>query len=722
MLSFLTFEIGFEEAQMNELLLIVAAVISLLLSIIYWAVRTHSQTKSQLRSAQNVKSLAGMAIPKALPLNKAIEKILSVMMETYNAQTGSIEVHSKKYGDFALSSNKRSGINKVAENSKLGFGTQVKFHPKFFYNAKKIQPVTFAVYDESFTCRVELETSIIPTHDEYWHIQELMREKFSLLFSAEASQLTAASRGSETTDSQLDRAEALLMTVMAEFNFGVAIFSKNGGPDEGEFKIESINDSFYRIFGLDGSNAQPDEVNEILSTAIKLDEMRKLMVGTCRIRNDFVYMRHDGLKVRAKVIFLKDQDSFIIIFEPLEDLQLLKDSYGRLLVASEHLFKSGDLRAFLKAIHEGTRSDGVALAKYKSDTSLLEIVEKVGFVINLPQLIVSKSASTESVTSAREFISSQGYILVPIYEDGTITSILAVLKPAEDTVRVAIMGAKILEAFSGLQKEIHNLHLECARLETEAKRADLANNSKSEFLANMSHEIRTPLNSIIGFADIIHSEARELSPELLSEFSGNIVTAGEHLLSLINDILDLTKVETGMMKLDLQEFSLNEVVRGVERTLRPLSDKKKINIDINIEDSLDTFTADLVKFKQILYNLLSNTIKHSKTANCVKLEIMRSTNGIEIKIIDNGIGIKKEDLDKLFKPFSQIGSTAGGTGLGLSLTKKLVELHGGTIWIESVYGSGTKVVVYLPDHGQVSIREESNFPNTAKAVGNPLSN
>ncbi len=488
-----------------------------------------------------------------------------------------------------------------------------------------------------------------------------------------------------------DETKSLLFAAMDDLNFGVVALSRDVDREDSEFKIQSINKAFYRIFGLDGSNAQLEEVNEILATAIRPDNMKKLSVGTSHVGNDFFYMRHDGLKVRAKLILFENQTGIrIAIFEPVENVWLLMSSYRQLLNAAEHFFKAGNIRNYLKEIRDATRSDGVALARRISGASSFDIVEKVGFIINVPQLLFED-------LSSRDFINSQGYLVVPMREGDAVTGAMVVLKPSEDAIEIAFAGAKILEASNAVQKEIHDLHFRSAKLEAEAKHADAANNSKSEFLANMSHELRTPLNSIIGFADILHTESGELSPEVLSEFTGNIVAAGKHLLSLINDILDLTKVEMGKMKLDLQEFSLCKVVESVERTLKPLLDNKKVKFDVHIEGGLNVFVADTVKFKQILYNLLSNAIKHSPIGNTVKLDIDKSVDGIEMKVIDKGLGIKKEDLDKLFKPFAQLSASDGGTGLGLALTKRLVELHGGSIWIDSNYGSGTNVVIYLPD-------------------------
>ncbi len=672
---------------MSELFLLAAAILSLLLTIAYGFVKKQSRITSELHSAQNIKSLAGLVIPKASSMEEVLKKILTTLTKSYNANNGMIELHGKSCGDlsFTVDESQETGIPK----------------PEAWSGDNKVHRVTFALYDEDFSCRVELHTAEILSHDEYWHIQELIREKVSLpLFTKMSHDVLIRSDSPETGQ---DETESLLYSALDDLNFGVVALSRDANREESEFKIQSINKAFYRIFGLDGSNAQLEEVNEILATAIRPDDMKKLSASTSHIGNEFFYMRHDGLKVRAKLVLFENQAGFhIVIFEPVETVSLLVSSYRRLLNAAEQLLKTENIRNYLNEIREVTRSDGVALAKKMSGARSFDIVEKVGFIINVPQLLLED-------LSSRDFINSQGYLVVPMREGDAVTGAMVVLKPSEDAIEMAFAGAKILEANNVVQKEIHDLHFQNAKVEAEAKRADAANNSKSEFLANMSHEIRTPLNSIIGFADILHTESGELCPEVRSEFSGNIVAAGKHLLSLMNDILDLTKVEMGKMKLDLQEFSLGKVVESVERTLKPLLDSKKVKLGVHIESGLDVFFADSVKFKQILYNLLSNAIKHSPIGSTVKLEMVESVEGIELKVIDNGIGIKKEDLNKLFKPFAQLSAGDGGTGLGLALTKRLVELHGGSIWIDSDYGNGTNVVVYLPNFPPMPASETEEY-------------
>ena len=493
-----------------------------------------------------------------------------------------------------------------------------------------------------------------------------------------------------------EESEKLLFNAMDGLNLGVVVLEKDDLKQGKDFRVASINKAFYRIFGLVGSNAQLEEVDEILSSAVRPDERKNFSERYST--NDFFYMRRDGIKIRAKLTLIRvDDHSLVVVFEPVENAQLLISSYRRLAVGAERLFKNSDVRSFLEELRAATRSDGLTLAEKSRDSSSFELTEKAGFVINIPQLIFSELNPPGASSTTRDLINYQGYLVIPMRQHEKVTGALIALKPSEDQIELVVAGARILEAYDLIKRETAEIRLQIAKVASEAKRSDGANRSKSQFLANMSHEIRTPLNSIIGFGNIIHDEMSELSGELLHEFSGNIVTAGNHLLSLINDILDLTKVETGKMELDPQKFSIREVVGSVNRVLKPLLNIKQVQFVINIDDRVEEFIADQVKFKQILYNLLNNAITYSHENGAVKLEIVKSANGIEMKVIDNGLGIKREDLDRLFKPFVQISGENGGTGLGLVLTQKLVELHGGAIWIDSTFGIGTSVVVYLPE-------------------------
>ncbi len=677
---------------MGETILLIAAVFSLLLTIVYAIVKKQKRLELELESAQRIKSLAGLRIAKTSSLEQALRELLQTLAKAYESGEGILQFHSKVFGDFSIKVDGENATSTTLLKKIDDALTQIDERAKQFGEGaeNKDGSVSFAIDDENFSCHVEIPTKKFLSNNEYRYMQEVIREKIYRPMLDKTNRPV----------NMIESVDGLLFQALDDLSVGVVVLDKDERRQNTEYKITNINRAFYRIFGLDGSNAQSDEVEEILSTAIRPDEMKKFSVGTSHIASDFFYMRRDGLKVQARLTVVKGaNESRVIIFEPVENTQLLMSSYRQLLKAAQNLFATGDVRLYLKEIQDATRSDGIAFARKTPGAGEFELAEKVGFIINVPQLLLEDLPS-------RDLINSQGYLVIPTKEQDVATGAIIALKPNEDAIEIVFVGAKLLEAYNLMQKESRDLHYQNAKLLIEARRADAANRSKSEFLANMSHEIRTPLNSIIGFADIIHTEAKDLSREVLTDFSGNIIVASKHLLSLINDILDLTKVETGKMKLETQEFSIKEVIESIRRILKPLLDKKGIRFEARIEDGLDVFVADTVKFKQVLYNLLNNAITFSPEGSVVTLDVAMSADGIEMKVIDTGIGIKKEDLDKLFKPFVQLSGKLGGSGLGLALTRRLVELHGGAIWVDSVYGSGTTVVVYLPNVSPV-LDEES---------------
>jgi PAS domain S-box-containing protein len=241
-----------------------------------------------------------------------------------------------------------------------------------------------------------------------------------------------------------------------------------------------------------------------------------------------------------------------------------------------------------------------------------------------------------------------------------------------------------------------NVELESAR-----SLAEKTNLTKSEFLANMSHELRTPLNAVIGFSEVLQDQLFGPINDKQQEYVDNILTSGRHLLSLINDILDLSKVESGKMDLELDDFLLRDCLDAAVMMLREKALKGGIELILNLAPEADVqIEADQRKLKQILFNLLSNAVKFTAAAGTVEVGALRDGDFLEITVRDTGIGIKEEDLAKLFHPFTQLESvyTKGfeGTGLGLALTRQLVELHCGRIWVESQFGAGSSFSFALP--------------------------
>jgi signal transduction histidine kinase len=231
-------------------------------------------------------------------------------------------------------------------------------------------------------------------------------------------------------------------------------------------------------------------------------------------------------------------------------------------------------------------------------------------------------------------------------------------------------------------------------LDVEKRKAEQANRLKSEFLANMSHELRTPLNAIIGFAKLMaYSKAGPVSA-MQKEFLDDILKSSDHLLQLINDVLDLAKVEAGKMEIRPEPTDIARLLREVRDILRTTSAAKRIEIDVQIDPDCAWIDLDPAKLKQVLYNYLSNALKFTGDGGRVAIRVWaREKNLVRFEVEDNGIGIDASDLPRLFSEFRQLDSGVSkkyqGTGLGLALTKRIVEAQGGTVGVTSVLGKGS---------------------------------
>jgi signal transduction histidine kinase len=239
-----------------------------------------------------------------------------------------------------------------------------------------------------------------------------------------------------------------------------------------------------------------------------------------------------------------------------------------------------------------------------------------------------------------------------------------------------------------------------ARTDAEYARAELevASGHKSAFLANMSHELRTPLNAIIGFSDVLDQELAGSLTDKQREYVDDIRGSGHHLLSLINDVLDLAKVEAGRYELEVRPFALADLLTEGLRLVRDRAEASGVTLSLALDPALDTVEGDERKVRQIVLNLLSNAVKFTPSGGRVELAAVSSNGAIEISVRDSGVGISPEDHGRIFEEFERtdFASSEEGTGLGLALARRFVDLHGGRIWVESEPGSGSTFRFTLP--------------------------
>ncbi|MBF0277939.1 MAG: PAS domain-containing protein [SAR324 cluster bacterium] len=260
-----------------------------------------------------------------------------------------------------------------------------------------------------------------------------------------------------------------------------------------------------------------------------------------------------------------------------------------------------------------------------------------------------------------------------------------------------------LRYFVGIQNDVTERNQDRDKLKLAKDLAEHANRSKSEFLANMSHEIRTPLNAIVGFSQLLLRRAQNVQfPDNSAQYLESISISGKHLSELINDILDLSKIESGKMFIDEENFDLTSEIRGIFQIYRSMASEKQVNLEYKIDENIpQRVFLDRTKINQIIMNLLANAIKFTPEGKSVMLLVQRcETDGILFQVNDEGIGIEKERQSAIFSAFEQADKTMtrrfGGTGLGLAITKKIVELLKGKISVESEVNQGSTFSVILP--------------------------
>jgi signal transduction histidine kinase len=295
-------------------------------------------------------------------------------------------------------------------------------------------------------------------------------------------------------------------------------------------------------------------------------------------------------------------------------------------------------------------------------------------------------------------VASRTLLTVPMLRDGVAIGAIGVGRTERrpfSAKQVALLQIFADQAVIAIE----NVRL-FTELQERTSQLQVASRHKDEFLANMSHELRTPLNAVIGFSEVLLERMFGDINEKQEEYLTDILSSGRHLLSLINDILDLSKIEAGRMELDVTEFDLPMAIDNALTLVRERAARRGLTLSEDVDEHLGPFRGDQRKIKQILLNLLSNAVKFTPEGGRVGVRAILKGDAVEISVADTGVGIAPEDQEAVFEEFRQVGTDVAkkheGTGLGLALTRRFVELHGGSIWVESAVGAGSTFTFALP--------------------------
>ncbi len=341
------------------------------------------------------------------------------------------------------------------------------------------------------------------------------------------------------------------------------------------------------------------------------------------------------------------------------------------------------------------------------DVSGLEILE-LAKEIN-PDAAVIMMTGYASVETAVDAVNqgAYAYFVKPVNPDEMKTTITNALKQQ----RLSLENRRLVEDLQRSNKLLFEANKELSNEITERKRieqeliektgqVERATQLKSEFLANMSHELRTPLNVIIGFSELMLDKVPGKINEKQRQCLNDILDSGKRLRNLINEVLDLSKIESGKMEFKLGNIALTDVIESLRTSMMSIVAPKKQRLDIEIEDGLPPVHADESKLGQVLLNLVDNSSRFTPDEGKLKIEAVRENNYCRVSVIDSGIGIKKEGQERIFEPFcwldNPLTKEKSGTGLGLALVETIVEKYGGRIWVESEYGKGSRFTFTLP--------------------------
>jgi signal transduction histidine kinase len=319
-----------------------------------------------------------------------------------------------------------------------------------------------------------------------------------------------------------------------------------------------------------------------------------------------------------------------------------------------------------------------------------------GSVLNLSDV----EADSRTSAAVREIYRARGVrsaVWVPMVRAGQTIGVINVAH--RDVAAFSDTRVQLLQTFANQAViAIENARL-FREIEDKSRQLEVASRHKSEFLANMSHELRTPLNAIIGFSEVLAQGMFGDVNDKQAEYLHDILESGLHLLSLINDILDLSKIEAGRMELELADFDLPSAVDNAVTLMRERAARRGISLGRDVDGRVGTIRADERKVKQVLLNLLSNALKFTPAGGRIDVRVAVDDQLVEVSVADTGVGIAPGDQEAVFEEFRQVGTAdkkVEGTGLGLALSRKFVELHRGRLWVTSQVGAGSTFTFTIP--------------------------
>ena len=453
----------------------------------------------------------------------------------------------------------------------------------------------------------------------------------------------------------------------------------------------------------------PNVTGEVANLSV-LRDVTDLKLATTELEHQFKRVRQAEIKSR------RERDRLNLILENVGDPILVTDEQSNIILMNreaERLFEIPADAVVDPHTRQDVRANDTKFSSHVSDFALGPHFTRVSQIsLTMPETGVLFPAEVVS-----------GKVLNERDEMTAIVSIVHDLTKATENERLAgelgMLNESLEDRIRGatLELEERNRQLEWQREELER-----AYRLKSQFLASMSHELRTPINALLGYTslmrDQIYGDLNRRQEEALSR----MYTASQHLLELVNDILDLAKIEAGKMPVHIEKVDVRQVIRELSQTIEPMVRRKDLEYRTDFDTDLPPIMTDSTKVKQVVLNLLSNAVKFTHEGSVSVTTRAAERDGVLISVADTGIGIKEEDLDKIFEDFRQVDQSStreyGGTGLGLSITRKLLHLLGGTVRVSSQVGVGTTFTVWLPREGTELLLQE-DLPGRIGSAGKP---